>query len=174
MKKAKRFNGEDGSVVDDESEIIFDNRSVKEGKLPSETTAREAIVAEPVKRKPKAIVRKQVTETVVERPKPSFRTNREDVKTNIAKAMADEIKKNDSEKVQGSTSYKSPGSYVEPSMMDKVKRFGSRAMDKFSDLTRNTGGKSVSGATPRMASGGKVKSASSRADGCAIRGKTRA
>jgi hypothetical protein len=30
------------------------------------------------------------------------------------------------------------------------------------------------GAVKKMASGGKVKSASSRADGCAIRGKTRA
>ena len=174
MRKTKRFNGEDSSLVEDESEIIFDNRSVKSGKLPSETMGREASVAEPVKRKPKATIRKEVTETVVERPKPSFRTNREDVKTNIAKAMADEIKKTDSEKVQGSVSYKSPGSYVEPSMMDKVKRFGSKAMDKFSNLTKNTGGKFVSGATPRMASGGKVKSASARADGCAIRGKTRA
>ena len=62
----------------------------------------------------------------------------------------------------------------------------------FEDLKDKFGGKRVSGATPssdkdfaaqaikrggvikKMASGGKVKSASARADGCAIRGKTRA
>ena len=62
----------------------------------------------------------------------------------------------------------------------------------FEDLKDKFGGKRVSGAKPssdkdfaaqaikrggvikKMASGGKVKSASARADGCAIRGKTRA
>ena len=51
MKKARRFNGEDGSEVEDE---VIDTRTVKTGKLPSESTSREykeSDVSEPAKKK---------------------------------------------------------------------------------------------------------------------------
>ena len=51
MKKARRFNGEDGSEVEDE---FIDMRTVKAGKLPSEAMSRESKesdASEPVKKK---------------------------------------------------------------------------------------------------------------------------
>lgn len=79
-----------------------------------------------------------------------------------------------------------------PNAINKVKKFGSRAMDTASNyldkaglanplevINESLGGETRSESKARRAStpfkkGGSVSSASKRADGCAIRGKTRA
>jgi hypothetical protein len=65
--------------------------------------------------------------------------------------------------------------------LTKAERNGKRAEDvqrlkeKFKDAKEPTGsGKESLSKSPSYKSGGSVRSASSRADGCAIRGKTRA
>jgi hypothetical protein len=155
MKKAKRFNGEDGSVIEDESEIIFDNRSVKSGKLPSETMSRETIVEEPVKRK----------SIVKSRPAPSFTVDRTPNSERMAKAMVNEIKNPSKAETRSVAKSYEPfeGNYIPSKAKPKT-------LQEKRDMRESRRDSIVS----KMASGGKVKSASARADGCAIRGKTRA
>lgn len=138
MRKAKRFN--EGDIVEDESEIIFDNRSVKDGKLPSETTSRKADVSMPSKPKPR-IVKKVEEKVKVEAPKVSTKA----------------------EPSPGPLGFKAIRSFIS----GLGKPYGAEKFEKEQRIKKGLEGGG-------MKAGGKVSSASKRADGCAIRGKTRA
>lgn len=162
MKKPKRFNGEDGSVIEDESEIIFDNRSEKGGKLPSETTARGADVSEIIKKKtvsrPKA--------TPLNEPRVKGKTFTETIEK--ARVKTPEIKET---KVEVAKPDPSPGALGFKGLRSFISGLGKPyGAEKFEKEQRMKKGLEGGG----MKAGGKVKSASARADGCAIRGKTRA
>ena len=160
MRKAKRFN--EGDIVEDESEIIFDNRSVKGGKLPSENTPKGVDVSETIKKKtfsrPKAtplneprVKGKTFTETI----------EKARVKTPKTKETKTEMAKPDP----------SPGALGFKAMRSFISGLGKPyGAEKFEKETRMKKGLEAGG----MKAGGKVSSASKRADGCAIRGKTRA
>ena len=64
-----------------------------------------------------------------------------------------------------------------PSLSEKIKRETKEDSDKAEELRRKqepSGGGSEASARPKvMKAGGKVSSASSRADGCAVKGKTK-
>jgi len=163
MKKAKRFNGEDGSTVEDDSEIIFDNRTVKEGKLPSESMYRETTVSAPVpkpKPRPKA--------TPLSEPRNTRgQTFTEAIAKSRVPAPKEDVKKPEMAKPEpspGALGFKGLRSFLS----GLGKPYGS---EKFEKEQRSKKSMAAEGSYKK---GGSVSSASKRADGCAIRGKTRA
>ena len=160
MKKAKRFN--EGDIVEDESEIIFDNRSVKDGKLPSETTSREykeSDVSEPAKKK--TVSRPKAT------PLSEPRVNGKTFTETIAKAKVPAPKETKAEMAKPDPS---PGALGFKGLRSFISGLGKPyGAEKFEKEQRMKKGLEGGG----MKSGGKVSSASKRADGCAVRGKTK-
>ena len=158
MKKARRFNGEDGSEVEDE---FIDMRTVKAGKLPSETMSRESKesdVSEPAKKKtrPKA--------TPLSEPRVGGKTFTE----TIAKARVPAPKETKAEMAKPDPS---PGALGFKGIRSFISGLGKPyGTEKFEKEARMKKGLEGGG----MKAGGKVSSASKRADGCAVRGKTRA
>jgi hypothetical protein len=157
----KKFNGEDGSTVEDDSEIIFDNRTVKGGKTPSEVTARETTVSMP---KPKPTRPKA---TPLSEPRVGGKTFTE----TIAKAKVPEPKA-DVKKPEMAKPDPSPGALgfkgLRSFLSGLGKPYGSEKFEKEARMKKGLEGEGA------FKKGGKVSSASKRADGCAIRGKTRA
>ena len=155
--KMKKFNGED------ESEVIFDNRTVKEGKLPSEVMARETIVSAPVpkpKPRPKA--------TPLNEPRNTRgQTFTEAIAKSRVPAPKEEVKKPEMAKPEpspGALGFKGLRSFFS----GLGKPYGSEKFEKEARMKKGLEGEGA------FKKGGKVSSASKRADGCAIRGKTRA
>ena len=132
------------------------------------------------------------------RPSPTFTVNRADDKTNMAKAMKDEIlnsSKPDTKadtknpydsnaanaaiKAQANLDSAYTPSRAKPKTLQE-KRDTREARRKAIDAktsgmaSKDRDAMRKGGSVKKMAGGGKVKSASARADGCAIRGKTRA
>ena len=159
MKKTRRFNGEDGSEVEDE---FIDMRTVKAGKLPSESTSRESKesdVSESAKKKtmtrPKA--------TPLSEPRVGGKTFTE----TIAKAKVPAPKETKAEMAKPEPS---PGPLGFKGLRSFFSGMGKPyGAEKFEKEQRMKKGLEGGG----MKAGGKVSSASSRADGCAVRGKTR-
>lgn len=160
MKKARRFNGEDGSEVEDE---FIDMRTVKAGKLPSETMSRESKesdASEPVKKK--TVARPKATS--LSEPRVGGKTFTE----TIAKARVPAPKETKAEMAKPDPS---PGALGFKGLRSFISGLGKPyGAEKYAKEERMKKGLEGGG----MKSGGKVKSASARADGCAIRGKTRA
>lgn len=161
MKKARRFNGEDGSEVEDE---FIDMRTVKAGKLPSEAMSKELIKepdgSEPAKKKtvsrPKA--------TPLNEPRVKGKTFTE----TIEKARVPAPKETKAEMAKPDPS---PGALGFKGLRSFISGLGKPyGAEKYAKEERMKKGLEGGG----MRAGGKVKSASARADGCAIRGKTRA
>ena len=160
MKKPKRFNGEDGSTVEDESEIIFDNRSVKSGKLPSDM-ARESKDPAPVT---KAVSRPKATK--LSEPRVGGKTFTETIEK--ARVKPPEVKEKKPEMPKPDPS---PGPLGFKGLRNFISGMGKPyGTEKFEKEQRMKKGLEGGG----MKAGGKVSSASKRADGCAVRGKTRA
>lgn len=159
MKKARRFD--EGDLVEDESEVIFDNRTVKAGKLPSEPTSKKAeTVSEPAKKKTTA----RPKATPLSEPRVGGKTFTE----TIAKARVPAPKETKAEMAKPDPS---PGALGFKGIRSFISGLGKPyGAEKFEKETRMKKGLEAGG----MKAGGKVKSASARADGCAIRGKTRA
>jgi hypothetical protein len=156
-RKMKKFNG------DEESEVIFDNRTVKEGKLPSEVMAKETIVSTP-KPKPKPIRPKA---TPLSEPRVDGKTFTE----TIAKSRVPAPKVDD-KKPEMAKPDPSPGPLGFKGLRSFLSGLGKPyGADKYEKEARMKKGLEGEGAFKK---GGKVSSASKRADGCAIRGKTRA
>ena len=161
-RRMKKFNGEDGSTVEDDSEIIFDNRTVKGGKTPSEVTARETTVSMP---KPKP-----------NRPKATPLSEPRNAKGQtfteaIAKSRVPAPKVDD-KKPEMAKPDPSPGPLGFKGLRSFLSGLGKPyGADKYEKEARMKKGLEGEGAFKK---GGKVSSASKRADGCAIRGKTRA
>jgi hypothetical protein len=158
MKKAKRFD-RGGDIDDNETEIIFDNRTVKSDKLPSDTSREES--KEPVKKsvsRPKA--------TPLNEPRVKGKTFTETIEK--ARVKTPEVKEKKAEMPKpdpspGPLGFKGLRSFF--SGMGKP--YGAEKFEKEQKMKKGLEGGG-------MKAGGKVSSASKRADGCAIRGKTRA
>jgi len=160
-RRMKKFNGEDGSTVNDESEIIFDNRTVKEGKLPSEVMTKETTVStsKPKPTRPKA--------TPLSEPRVGGKTFTETISKARVPAPKAEDKKPEMAKPDPS-----PGPLGFKGLRSFLSGLGKPyGADKYEKEARMKKGLEGEGAFKK---GGKVSSASKRADGCAIRGKTRA
>jgi len=157
-RKMKKFNGED------ESEVIFDNRTVKEGKLPSEVMARETIVSAPVP-KPKPARPKA---TPLSEPRNTRgQTFTEAIAKSRVPAPKEDVKKPEMAKPEpspGALGFKGLRSFLS----GLGKPYGSEKFEKEQNAKKSMA------AEGNYKKGGKVSSASKRADGCAIRGKTRA
>jgi hypothetical protein len=153
-RKMKKFNGED------ESEVIFDNRTVKEGKLPSEVMARETTVSAPKpKPRPKA--------TPLSEPRVGGKTFTETISNAKVPAPKEDVKKPEMAKPEpspGALGFKGLRSFLS----GLGKPYGSEKYEKEARMKKGLEGEGA------FKKGGKVSSASKRADGCAIRGKTRA
>ena len=159
MKKAKRFE-RGGDIDDNETEIIFDNRSVKSDKLPSDM-ARESKDPAPVT---KAVSRPKATK--LSEPRVGGKTFTE----TIAKARV-KTPENKETKTEMAKPDQSPGALGFKGLRSFISGLGKPyGAEKFEKETRMKKGLDAGG----MKAGGKVSSASKRADGCAIRGKTRA
>jgi hypothetical protein len=157
-RKMKKFNGEE------ESEVIFDNRTVKEGKTPSEVMARETIVSAP-KPKPKPARPKA---TPLSEPR---NTSGQTFTEAIAKSRVPAPKVDD-KKPEMAKPDPSPGPLGFKGLRSFLSGLGKPyGADKYEKEARMKKGLEGEGAFKK---GGKVSSASKRADGCAIRGKTRA
>jgi hypothetical protein len=160
MKKARRFNGEDGSEVEEE---IIDTRTVKAGKLPSESMSGESKETdEPAKKKtmsrPKA--------TPLSEPRVGGKTFTETIAK--AKVPAPKVAEKKTEMAKPDPS---PGALGFKGLRSFISGLGKPyGAEKYAKEERMKKGLEAGG----MKAGGKVKSASARADGCAIRGKTRA
>ena len=161
IKKARRFD--EGDLVEDESEVIFDNRSVKAGKLPSEPTSKkDETVSEPAKKKPAS----RPKATPLSEPRVGGKTFTE----TIAKAKVPEPKVTE-KKAEMPKPDPSPGALGFKGIRNFISGLGKPyGTEKFEKEARMKKGLEGGG----MKSGGKVSSASKRADGCAVRGKTRA
>ena len=161
MKKARRFNGEDGSEVEDE---VIDTRTVKTGKLPSESTSREykeSDVSEPAKKK--TVSRPKAT------PLSEPRVNGKTFTETIAKAKVPAPKETKAEMAKPDPSPGALGFKGLRSFFSGLgKPYGAEKYEKEQRMKRGLEGEGA------FKKGGKVSSASKRADGCAIRGKTRA
>ena len=160
-RKMKKFNGEDGSTVEDDSEIIFDNRTVKGGKTPSEVMARETTISmpKPKPNRPKA--------TPLSEPRVDGKTFTETIAKSRVPAPKEEVKKPEMAKPEpspGALGFKGLRSFFS----GLGKPYGAEKFEK------EQGAKKSMAAEGNYKKGGKVSSASKRADGCAIRGKTRA
>jgi hypothetical protein len=160
-RKMKKFNGEE------ESEVIFDNRTVKEGKLPSEVMTKETTVSTSTaapKPKPKPIRPKA---TPLSEPRVDGKTFTE----TIAKSRVPAPKVDD-KKPEMAKPDPSPGPLGFKGLRNFLSGLGKPyGADKYEKEARMKKGLEGEGAFKK---GGKVSSASKRADGCAIRGKTRA
>jgi hypothetical protein len=158
-RKMKKFNG------DEESEVIFDNRTVKEGKLPSEVMTKETTVSTSTaapKPKPKPIRPKA---TPLSEPRVDGKTFTE----TIAKSRVPAPKETKAEMAKPDPS---PGALGFKGLRSFLSGLGKPyGADKYEKEARMKKGLEGEGAFKK---GGKVSSASKRADGCAIRGKTRA
>lgn len=158
MKKAKRFE-RGGDIDDNETEIIFDNRTVKSGKLPSDVD-RESKDPAPVTKtaaRPKA--------TKLSEPRVDGKTFTETIAKARVKAPAED-KKPEMPKPDPS-----PGPLGFKGIRNFISGLGKPyGAEKYAKEERMKKGLEGGG----MKAGGKVSSASKRADGCAIRGKTRA
>lgn len=159
MKKARRFNGEDGSEVEDE---VIDTRTVKSGKLPSESTSREykeSDVSEPTKKK--TVSRPKAT------PLSEPRVNGKTFTETIAKAKVPAPKETKAEMAKPDPS---PGALGFKGLRSFISGLGKPyGAEKFEKEQRMKKGLEGGG----LKAGGKVSSASKRADGCAVRGKTK-
>ena len=159
-RKMKKFNGED------ESEVIFDNRTVKEGKLPSEVMTKETTVS---------------TSTAVPKPKPARpkATPLSEPRNAKGQTFTEAIAKSrvpapkvDDKKPEMAKPDPSPGPLGFKGLRSFLSGLGKPyGADKYEKEARMKKGLEGEGAFKK---GGKVSSASKRADGCAIRGKTRA
>ena len=158
-RKMKKFNGED------ESEVIFDNRTVKEGKLPSEVMARETTVSAPAP-VPKPKPRPKTT------PLSEPRNTRGQTFTEAIAKSRVPAPKVDDKKPEMAKPDPSPGPLGFKGLRSFLSGLGKPyGADKYEKEARMKKGLEGEGAFKK---GGKVSSASKRADGCAIRGKTRA
>ena len=162
-RRMKKFNGEDGSTVEDDSEIIFDNRTVKGGKTPSEVMARETTISMP-KPKPKP---NRPKATPLSEPRVGGKTFTETISNAKVPAPKEDVKKPEMAKPDPS-----PGALGFKGLRSFLSGLGKPyGADKYEKEARMKKGLEGEGAFKK---GGKVSSASKRADGCAIRGKTRA
>ena len=158
MKKAKRFD-RGGDIDDNETEIIFDNRTVKSGKLPSDMDRESKDPAPSLKpvARPKA--------TKLSEPRVDGKTFTETIAKARVKAPAEDKKP---ELVKPDPSPGALGFKAIRSFMSGLgKPYGAEKFEKEQRMKKGLEGGG-------MKAGGKVSSASSRAEGCAIRGKTRA
>ena len=163
MKKTRRFNGEDGSEVEDE---FIDMRTVKAGKLPSETMSRESKesdASEPAKKKTMA----RPKATPLSEPRVGGKTFTETIAKARVPAPKEDVKKPEMAKPEpspGALGFKGLRSFLS----GLGKPYGSEKFEKEQSAKKSMA------AEGNYKKGGKVSSASKRADGCAIRGKTRA
>jgi hypothetical protein len=154
-RKMKKFNGED------ESEVIFDNRTVKEGKTPSEVMARETTISMP-KPKPKP---NRPKATPLSEPRVGGKTFTETISNAKVPTPKEDVKKPEMAKPDpspGALGFKGLRSFLS----GLGKPYGAEKYAKEERMKK--------GLEEGFKKGGKVSSASKRADGCAIRGKTRA
>lgn len=159
MKKAKRFD-RGGDIDDNETEIIFDNRTVKSGKLPSDMD-RES--KDPVP-SPKTAARPKATK--LSEPRVGGKTFTETIEK--ARVKTPEVKEKKPEMPKPDPS---PGPLGFKGLRNFISGMGKPyGTEKFEKEQRMKKGLEGGG----MKAGGKVSSASKRADGCAVRGKTRA
>jgi hypothetical protein len=157
MKKAKRFD-RGGDIDDNETEIIFDNRTVKSGKLPSD------VDREPKAPAPKTISRPKATK--LSEPRVDGKTFTETIEK--ARVKTPEVKEKKAEMPKPDPS---PGPLGFKGLRSFFSGMGKPyGAEKFEKEQRMKKGLEGGG----MKAGGKVSSASKRADGCAVRGKTRA
>jgi hypothetical protein len=158
MKKARRFD--EGDIVEEE---VIDTRTVKAGKLPSESMSGESKETdEPAKKKtmsrPKA--------TPLSEPRVGGKTFTETIAK--AKVPAPKVAEKKTEMAKPDPS---PGALGFKGLRSFISGLGKPyGAEKYAKEERMKKGLEGGG----MKAGGKVKSASARADGCAIRGKTRA
>jgi hypothetical protein len=158
MKKAKRFD-RGGDIDDNETEIIFDNRTVKSDKLPSDTSREES--KEPVK---KSVSRPKATS--LSEPRVKGKTFTETIAN--AKVPAPKVTEKKPEMPKPDPS---PGPLGFKGLRSFFSGMGKPyGAEKFEKEQKMKKGLEAGG----MKAGGKVSSASKRADGCAVRGKTRA
>lgn len=161
MKKARRFD--EGDLVEEDE--VIDTRTVKAGKLPSEAMSKESKesdASEPAKKK--SVARPKATP--LSEPRVGGKTFTE----TIAKARVPAPKVTE-KKTEMAKPDPSPGALGFKGIRSFISGLGKPyGAEKFEKETRMKKGLEAGG----MKAGGKVKSASARADGCAIRGKTRA
>jgi hypothetical protein len=158
-KKTKRYDGEEGSLVETET-AQGQNKSIGDD---IRARAMAAMVNEPTPpTPPKKEVGKAITKAVKEE-------KAEPKKASPVQEAKDVVSG------KGASTPPMPKSFTEAGGSSKaspakadLSSFKVRAPDVLSGF--DSKGKRIS----NMKSGGKVKSASARADGCAIRGKTRA
>jgi len=158
MKKARRFD--EGDLVEEE---VIDTRTVKAGKLPSESMSGESKETdEPAKKKtaprPKA--------TPLSEPRNTRgQTFTEAIAKSRVPAPKEDVKKPEMAKPDPS-----PGALGFKGLRSFISGLGKPyGAEKYAKEERMKKGLEGGG----MKAGGKVSSASSRADGCAVRGKTR-
>jgi hypothetical protein len=161
MKKAKRFD--EGGEIDDmrdeaNKQDIGDDIRARARAFVNKSNDTELISEPPVK----AIATKTVTKI---KPTPSFTVDRTPESKSMAKAMLSEIKNPSKSETKSVSKLYEPfeGNYIPSKAKPKT-------LQEKRDMRESRRDSIVS----KMSSGGKVKSASARADGCAIRGKTRA
>lgn len=166
-RKMKRYNGEDGSQVD---EMETANKSEEAMDIADSVSRGAAGTSETVKAKPKATP-KAMPKAM---PKPAAKSE----SAPAAKTTpADETKMSLSDRFKMSRERARSGSGA-----TDTRSVGERLRSAFAG--KNRGGNSVDfagsgmgmkkgGATKKMASGGMTSSASKRADGIATKGKTR-
>jgi hypothetical protein len=146
----KRYNGEDGSEVD----ALEEANKNTEGMLtnPNAKEFGDAGTSETVKATPKAMPKAKAM------PKPAAKT--ESAPAPAAKAApVDETKLSLSDRMKLSR--------------DRAKAGSTTDTRSVSQRLRAAFGMKKGGATKKMASGGMTSSASKRADGIAVKGKTR-
>ena len=161
MKKTKRFD--EGGEIDDmrdeaNKQDIGDDVRARARAFVNKSNNTELISEPPIK----TIATKTVTKI---KPKPSFTVDRTPDSERMAKAMVNEIRNPSKSETKSIAKPYEPfeGNYIPSKAKPKT-------LQEKRDMRESRRDSIIS----KMASGGKVKSASSRADGCAIRGKTRA
>jgi hypothetical protein len=204
MRKTKRFNGADGSTVDDETRAkameyaksaVQDETGTSFGTIRRNTETGElydtapkasapkkaAPKAAPVKTESKAEVKaevkpepdnsayaKKMKEAKNQAPLSRFTSNLGSPypvdKPKEAPAVKTESKPSYAEKMEAGRNQTSLGKSIRSFFSGKP--YGAEKYEREERMKKDLG--------DGMKAGGKVKSASARADGCAIRGKTRA
>ena len=164
---------DDGELRDETGEKSKIRRNTETGELYStEASFKPNVKNSPVTEAKKPVtVKKETKEVVVEKPKDEPKTATDNAYLNRSRAVTDAVKKTAGEftKLRNYNPLAKLGDVAE-GISSRISKFTNETPAEQAKKFRSRSMSEEKG----MKAGGKVSSASKRADGCAIRGKTRA